>query len=101
MDRKRSGKKLTVGEEDVADVVAVWTKIPVSRLTEKESGRLLKLESTLHKRVVGQDEAVTAVAKAIIRNVQSVLSCSLVRPVSARPSFPKHWQRPFSEVKTP
>ena len=67
MDRKRSGKKLTVGEEDVADVVAVWTKIPVSRLTEKESGRLLKLESTLHKRVVGQDEAVTAVAKAIKR----------------------------------
>ena len=67
MDRKRSGKKLTVGEEDVADVVAVWTKIPVSRLTERESGRLLKLESTLHKRVVGQDEAVTAVAKAIKR----------------------------------
>ena len=54
-----------LGQEQIR--VAVWTKIPVSRLTEKESGRLLKLESTLHKRVVGQDEAVTAVAKAIKR----------------------------------
>ena len=107
MDRKRSGKKLTVGEEDVADVVAVWTKIPVSRLTEKESGRLLKLESTLHKRVVGQDEAVTAVAKAIkrgrvgLKDPKRPIGSFLFRPVSARPSFPKHWQRPFSEVKTP
>ena len=58
---------MTVTEEDVADVVSAWTKIPVSRLTEKESGRLLKLEDTLHKRVVGQEEAVTAVAKAIKR----------------------------------
>jgi len=66
-EKKRFGKKMTVTEEDVADVVAVWTKIPVSRLTEKESARLLKLEDTLHKRVVGQDEAVTAVAKAIKR----------------------------------
>ena len=66
-EKKRFGKKMTVREEDVADVVAVWTKIPVSRLTEKESARLLKLEDTLHKRVVGQDEAVTAVAKAIKR----------------------------------
>ena len=66
-EKKRSGKKMTVTEEDVADVVSAWTKIPVSRLTEKESGRLLKLEDTLHKRVVGQEEAVTAVAKAIKR----------------------------------
>ncbi len=66
-EKKHFGKKMTVTEEDVADVVAVWTKIPVSRLTEKESARLLKLEDTLHKRVVGQDEAVTAVAKAIKR----------------------------------
>lgn len=67
LDKKRTGKKFTVTEEDVADVVSVWTKIPVNRLTEKESGRLLRLEQTLHKRVVGQDEAVTAVAKAIKR----------------------------------
>lgn len=67
LDKKHTGKKFTVTEEDVADVVSIWTKIPVNRLTEKESGRLLRLEQTLHKRVVGQEEAVTAVAKAIKR----------------------------------
>ena len=67
LDKKRTGKKFTVTEEDVADVVSAWTKIPVNRLTEKESSRLLRLEQTLHKRVIGQDEAVTAVAKAIKR----------------------------------
>lgn len=66
---KTSGKhKMIVGESDIADVVSVWTKIPVSRLTEKESRRLERLESELHKRVIGQDEAVTAVAKAIKRS---------------------------------
>ena len=67
--REQNGgkKEYIVTENDVADVVASWTKIPVSRLEEKESERLLKLESTLHKRVVGQKEAVTAVAKAMRR----------------------------------
>ena len=60
-------KEYIVTENDIADVVASWTKIPVSRLEEKESERLLKLESILHKRVVGQKEAVTAVAKAMRR----------------------------------
>lgn len=59
---------ITVGENDIADVVSVWTKIPVSKLTEKESKRLEKLETELHKRVVGQEEAVSAVAKAIKRS---------------------------------
>ncbi len=58
---------VTVGEEDVARVVSMWTKIPLTRLQEKESDRLLKLESTLHKRVVGQNEAVDAVARAVCR----------------------------------
>ena len=58
----------TVGEEDIAKVVAGWTGIPVTRLTEDESMRLLKLEEKLHQRVVGQDDAVTAVAKAIRRS---------------------------------
>ena len=58
----------TVGEEDIAKVVAGWTGIPVTRLTEDESQRMLKLEEVLHQRVVGQDEAVTAVAKAIRRS---------------------------------
>lgn len=56
-----------VGETEIADVVAGWTKIPVSRLTESEAARLHKLEDTLHKRVIGQEEAVSAVAKAVRR----------------------------------
>lgn len=56
-----------VGENEIADVVAGWTRIPVSRLTESEAARLQKLEETLHKRVIGQEEAVAAVAKAVRR----------------------------------
>ncbi len=56
-----------LGENEIAEVVALWTKIPVQKLAEKESERLLKLESILHKRVIGQEEAVTAVAKAMRR----------------------------------
>ena len=60
-------KNLSVTEDDVADVVSGWTKIPVKELAEGEAARLKKLEATLHKRVVGQEEAVTAVAKAVRR----------------------------------
>lgn len=56
-----------VTENDIANVVSMWTKVPVKKLTEKESDRLLKLEKTLHQRVIGQNEAVEAVAKAIRR----------------------------------
>lgn len=66
-ERQCRNKKLTVTEEQVAQVVAEWTKIPVKKLTEGESRRLAKLESLLHKRVIGQDEAVNAVARAIKR----------------------------------
>ena len=66
-ERQCRNKKLTVTEEHVARVTAEWTKIPVKKLTEGESKRLAKLEQLLHKRVVGQDEAVNAVAKAIKR----------------------------------
>lgn len=62
-----SGKQPVIGENDIADVVAMWTKIPVQKLAQKESERLLKLEGILHKRVIGQEEAVTAVAKAMRR----------------------------------
>ncbi|MBQ9934959.1 MAG: ATP-dependent Clp protease ATP-binding subunit [Lachnospiraceae bacterium] len=58
---------LSINDDDVAQVVSVWTKVPVSKLTQAESTRLLKLEETLHKRVVGQQEAVDAVSKAIRR----------------------------------
>ena len=56
-----------VTTEDVAGVISVWSKVPVSQLTEKESERLLRLEDTLHKRVIGQEDAVKAVSKAIRR----------------------------------
>ena len=60
-------KKGSIGEDDIAKVVAMWTKIPVTKLNEKESDRLLKLESILHKRVIGQEEAVTGISKAMRR----------------------------------
>lgn len=68
--RKQSSsqRNITVQENDIADVVSVWIKIPVSKLTEKESKKLERLESELHKRVVGQEEAVTAVSRAIKRS---------------------------------
>ncbi len=60
-------RKYSIGENEIAEVVAMWTKIPVTKLAQKESERLLKLENILHKRVIGQEEAVTAVAKAMRR----------------------------------
>ena len=64
--RKRAAKD-TVGEEDIAQVVAGWTGIPVRKMTEEETQRLLHLEQLLHARVIGQDEAVSAVSRAIRR----------------------------------
>lgn len=60
-------RNLVVTEEDIASVVSSWTKIPVQKLAETESARLRKLEQTLHKRVIGQEEAVSAVARAVKR----------------------------------
>ena len=65
--KKNSEKQLLVTEEDIAEVVSQWTKIPVKKLAESESARLNRLEQTLHKRVVGQEEAVSAVARSIKR----------------------------------
>ena len=66
--KQMSVSRGSVTEDDIAKVVAGWTGIPVTRLTQDESQRLLQLEKVLHERVVGQDEAVTAVAKAIRRS---------------------------------
>lgn len=67
LEKKREKDMPRVTAEDIAKVISVWTKVPVSRLTEKEGERLLKLESILHKRVIGQEEAVSAVARAMRR----------------------------------
>lgn len=64
---KNSRRQMCVTEDDIADVVSEWTKVPVRRLQESEGARLQKLEQTLHRRVIGQEEAVTAVAKAVRR----------------------------------
>jgi len=66
-ESQETDKKFAIGENEIEEVVAMWTKIPVQKLAQKESERLLKLESILHKRVIGQEEAVTAVAKAMRR----------------------------------
>ena len=66
-EKEKETRKLTVGENEVADVVAGWTKIPVKKLAEEESERLKNLVNILHERVVGQEEAITAVSKAIRR----------------------------------
>ena len=66
-EKKTQNGKLMVEENDIAAVVSMWTKIPTQKLAEQETTRLLRLEKTLHQRVIGQDEAVTAVAKAIKR----------------------------------
>ena len=65
--KEESDQKLVVTEDDIAAVVAQWTRIPVAKIAEEESQTLLHLEEELHKRVVGQDDAVTAVAKAVRR----------------------------------
>ena len=66
-EAQKKRKRLSVTEEDVADVVSLWTKIPVSKLNESEAVRLKNLEKTLHKRVIGQEEAVSAVSRAVRR----------------------------------
>jgi ATP-dependent Clp protease ATP-binding subunit ClpC len=62
------GERPEVGEEEIADIVAMWTGIPVFKLTEAESKKLVRMEDELHKRVIGQDMAITAVSKAIRRS---------------------------------
>ena len=66
-EKERQNHELQVDEEEIANVIADWTKIPVQKLQEEETERLRHLEEELHKRVIGQDEAVTAVAKAVRR----------------------------------
>ena len=65
--RRKTKDVRRVTAEDIAKVVSMWTKIPTTKLTEKESAKLLRLDKTLHKRVIGQDEAVDAVARAMRR----------------------------------
>jgi len=65
---KKGISEVTVSEEDIAYIVSKWTGIPLLRLEEKESEKFLKIEDGLHKRVIGQDEAITAIARAVRRS---------------------------------
>ena len=92
--------KLEVDEEDIAEVVAKWTNIPVSRLMEGEIQKLIRMEERLHERVIGQDEAITAVANAIRRARAGLQDPN--RPLgsfifSDQPA----WARPSSRVRSP
>ena len=69
-NRERQLLKEEVTEEEIGEIVSKWTGIPVTRLMENEKKKLLNLENVLHKRVIGQDEAVTAVADAVLRASQ-------------------------------
>ena len=66
-DKKNESQHPVITEQDIAEVVSAWTKIPVSKLEESDTQRLNKLEKELHRRVIGQDEAVSAVSEAILR----------------------------------
>ncbi|MCD7885396.1 MAG: ATP-dependent Clp protease ATP-binding subunit [Lachnospiraceae bacterium] len=77
----RNGKTRSVTEEDIAHIVSVWTKIPVEKIADQEGKRLLKLEKLLHSRVIGQDEAVVAVAKAVRRSRSGLKSPN--RPIGS------------------
>lgn len=66
-ETERDESKPVVSEEDIAEVVSMWTGIPLNRIASEESARLMQMESTLHSKVIGQDEAITAVAKAVRR----------------------------------
>ena len=67
LNRKQKNSRIVLTEGDIAEVVAEWTKIPVQKLAQSETERLRKLEKTLHKRVIGQEDAVSAVARAVKR----------------------------------
>ena len=106
----RASDKPVVTDEDIAQVVAMWTGIPVMRIAEEESERLLKMEDALHERVIGQDEAITTVAKAVRRaraglkdpkRPDRLVHLPRARPASARPSWRGRWPSSCSAPKTP
>lgn len=79
--KQHDDEKLVVTENDIADVVSMWTGVPVQQITETESQRLLHLEAELHKRVISQDDAVTAVAKAVRRALAGLKDAN--RPIGS------------------
>ena len=83
--------KEEVDAQDVAEVVSRWTGIPVTRMLASEREKLLHMEDELHKRVIGQEQAIAAISDAVRSSRRSVRSSSSVRRASARPSWPRRW----------
>jgi ATP-dependent Clp protease ATP-binding subunit ClpA len=98
-----------VNEEDIAQIVASWTGVPVNKLTESESEKLLHMEDTLHQRLIGQDEAVKAISRAIRRarvglrtpTGPSPASCSPALPGWVKLNWPSPWRPTSSALKKP
>jgi ATP-dependent Clp protease ATP-binding subunit ClpC len=96
-----------VTEEDIAQVVSMWTGIPLIRISGEESARLLEMEAALHKRVIGQDEAISTLAKAVRRARAGLKDPKrpigsfifLGPPGSARPSWRRRWPSSCSARK--
>ena len=103
-----SSDQPTVDEEEIAQVVAMWTGIPVTRIAAEESERLLKMEEVLHGRVIGQQEAIEVVAKAVRRARAGLKDPKrpigsfifLARRASGRPSWPRHSPSSCSAART-
>ena len=98
-----------VDEEVIAEVLANWTGIPVYRLTEEETAKLLRMEDELHKRVIGQEEAIKALSRAIRRTraglkdpkrPERLVHLPRARPASGRPSSPRRWPSSSSTTRT-
>ncbi len=107
LEREKVSGNGEVTPQDIANIVSTWTGIPVVQLTEEESERLLKLEEVLHQRIVGQDEAVTAVAKAIRRGrvglkdpKRPIGSFIFLGPTGVgKQNFAKPWQKQCLAMK--
>lgn len=99
--------KEVVTADDIADVVSRWTGIPVSKMLQSERDKLLHLEEELHKRIIGQDEAITAVSDAVRRSRAGLQDPK--RPIGSfiflgipaweKPSWQKHWQHTCSTTR--
>ena len=104
-----SGEQPEVDEEEIAQVVAMWTGIPVTRIAQEESERLLHMEEALHRRVIGQQEAIEIVSKAVRRAraglkdpeaADRLVHLPRARPASGRPSSPRRSPSSCSAART-
>jgi ATP-dependent Clp protease ATP-binding subunit ClpC len=95
-----SGERPSIAEEEIADIVSMWTGIPVFKLTEAETQKLMRMEDELHKRVIGQHQAIVAVSKAI-RRARAASRTRSARPARSSSSARQGWARPSWDARWP